>query len=49
VTDVSMLGSVHILELSDCRGVTDVSMIGSVNILNNKSINAWRSSYFALT
>ena len=34
VTDVSMLGNVHTLDLSCCSNVTDVSMLGNVHTLN---------------
>ena len=34
VTDVSMLGNVHTLDLSCCSNVRDVSMLGNVHTLN---------------
>ena len=34
ITDVSMLGNVHTLNLGGCGGITDVSMLGNVHALN---------------
>ena len=34
IKDVSMLGTVHTLNLSDCNKLTDVSMLGGVHTLN---------------
>ena len=34
ITDISMLGNVHTLNLSHCQNITDVSMLGNVHTLN---------------
>jgi hypothetical protein len=34
ITDVSMLGNLHTLDMRGCKNITDVSMLGNLHILN---------------